>query len=231
MGSDENRESPEMPDGAQAAVPGAEPPRPGGGAEAAAPAPARGPVSLLASAISELQTAQRTQQDRLLRLAADFENYRKRSRRDLSDAARRAEEKVVLEFLPVLDNLERALTHADPEIGGLVEGVQMVQKQFLATLEKYDIRPFDSVGLPFNPERHEAIQQVNTDAPAGTVCAELRRGYLRGDRLVRPATVAVSLGPAAADKVGSPDEPDEVQTGPAAEQDADRGSNPGQGEP
>ncbi|MFZ5786308.1 MAG: nucleotide exchange factor GrpE, partial [Acidobacteriota bacterium] len=102
------------------------------------------------------------------------------------------------EFLPVLDNLERALGHAEGDAGGLVAGVGMVQKQFLTLLEKYEIRPFDSLGQPFDPERHEAIQQAHADAPAGVVAQQLQRGYLRGEKLVRPALVIVSLGPAAA---------------------------------
>jgi molecular chaperone GrpE len=188
---------------------------------------------MMAKAVFELQAAQRSHQDRLLRLAADYENYKKRSRRDLSDAARRAEEKVVLEFLPVLDNLERALFHASPEAAGLVAGVQMVQKQFLATLDKYEISPFDSQGLPFDPERHEAIQQLVADAAAGTVCAELRRGYLRGERLVRPASVAVSLGPRPAGEAGATagSAPEAPSSGPSGVEDGDPGTGRGQGDP
>jgi molecular chaperone GrpE len=162
------------------------------------PTPAT-PQSTLSAAISSLRREKDETWDRLLRTAAEYENYKKRSKRDLSDAAKRAEDRVVLDCLPVIDNLERALAHAEGEEGGLVDGVRMVYKQFLTTLEKYDIRPFDSVGEPFDPELHEAIQKIASDKPSGVVCHELQRGYKRTERLVRPAMVVVSSGPADAE--------------------------------
>jgi len=167
-------------------------------AEAQPVVPVKPPVSALAGAIIALQEAQKSSHDRLLRVAADFENYKTRSRRDLGESVRRAEERVVLEFLPVMDNLERALDHAGTEAGPLRDGVAMIHKQFLAVLEKHEIKPFVSVGEPFDPERHEAIQQAPSEFGLGIVCHEAQRGYLRGDRLVRPAMVVVSLGPATA---------------------------------
>jgi molecular chaperone GrpE len=155
------------------------------------------PTSALSLAISSLRREKDETWDRLLRTAAEYENYKKRSKRDVSDAAKRAEDRVVLECLPVIDNLERALAHAEEEEGALVDGVRMVYKQFLTMLEKFDIRPFDSVGEPFDPELHEAIQQIPSDMPSGVVCHELQRGYKRTERLVRPAMVVVSSGPAA----------------------------------
>jgi len=152
------------------------------------------PTSPLTLAITTLQQQKQETWDRLLRTAAEFDNYKKRSKRDVVDSTRRAEDRVVLDFLPIIDNLERALAHALEE-DGLVDGVKMVHKQFLTTLEKYDIHPFDSVGQTFDPERHEAIQQMPSDQAAGDICNELQRGYIRGDRLVRPAMVVVSSGP------------------------------------
>jgi len=167
---------------------------------------------MLAKAIVELQGAGRETRDRMLRIAADFENYKKRSRREQQDAVRRAEDKLVTEFLPVLDNLERGLTHAEGENGGLLEGMRMVHRQFLSLLEKYEIKPFESIGLPFDPERHEALQQIHSEAPAGTIAQQLQRGYLRGERLVRPALVVVSLGPAATGAQGGEgDKPGDVK--------------------
>ncbi len=186
-----------------------------GAGEGAAPEPAfQPPVSKLAQAIVELQASSRDQRDRMLRVAADFDNFKKRSRKEQQDALRRAEEKLVLEFLPVLDNLERALSHVEGDAGGLAEGVRMVQKQFLAVLEKLEIRPFDSVGQAFDPERHEALQQVHAEAPAGTIAQQLQRGYVRGEKLVRPALVVVSLGPAPATPAAAP------ESGAAGEPDA-----------
>ena len=156
-------------------------------------------TSALSEAIVALQAAGGKNRDRLLRMAADFENYKKRSKRDATEGARRAEDRVVLDFLPVIDNLERALTHSSSSIEAMLDGVKMVQKQFLTTLEKYGIKPFDSLGEAFSPELHEAVQQMPSEEPANTVCNELQKGYLRGERLVRPAMVIVSTGPAAED--------------------------------
>jgi molecular chaperone GrpE len=148
--------------------------------------------------VAKLLEANKSTHDRLLRTAADFDNFKKRSRRDQQEAVRRAEEKLVIEFLPVLDNLERALAHAEGEHGTLLDGVAMVHKQFLALLERFDIRPFESLDTAFDPERHEAIQQAISDRALGTVCQVMQKGYCRGERLVRPALVVVSLGPAPA---------------------------------
>jgi molecular chaperone GrpE len=181
---------------------------PEGGGDEIEVEPAAPPVatSALSQAVAALQRGRAKDRDRLLRTAAEFDNFKKRSRRDSRDSARRAEERVVLEFLPVMDNLERAIEHAQTEDQALLEGVQMVLKQFLATLEKYEIKPFDSIGQAFSPERHEAVQQMPSEHPAGAVCQQLQKGYLRGDFLVRPAMVIVSTGPA--EEAASPDEQD-----------------------
>jgi molecular chaperone GrpE len=191
--------------------------------EAAAPAGVAVPTSLLGRAVTDLQEALRTSHDRMLRLAADHENYKKRSRKEANDAVRQAEEKTVEAFLPVMDNLERALAHAEAG-GGLVEGVGMVHKQFLSVLERLGIKPIESMGQPFDPERHEAIQQAPSPLPPGTVCQEAQRGYLRGDRLVRPAMVVVSLGPVSAPAAEGDEQPTE---GPGA----GAGAKPNGGEP
>jgi len=168
-----------------------------------APEPTPIPTSRLSLAIQELQDQvaslhddKKNLHDRLLRTAADYDNYKKRSRKELSDRSKQAEDRVVLDFLPVLDNLERALAHTtgrddDP----LVDGVEMVYKQFLGMLERYGIAPVTALGEPFDPEFHEAVQQIYSDEPLGHVCYEMQKGYRRHDRLVRPATVVVSKGP------------------------------------
>ena len=157
------------------------------------------PTSTLSQAITELVADGAKLKDRLLRTAADFENYRKRARRDMADRVKQAEERVFLDVLSVADNLERALAHAgetEGEAVALKDGVEMVYKQFFATLERYNIRPIEAVGQTFNPERHEAIQQVFSHEELGTITFEMRRGYMRGDRLVRASMVVVSKGPA-----------------------------------
>jgi molecular chaperone GrpE len=192
---------------------------------AAAPAPAEPAVaepvvatSVLSLAIVRLQDANRATHDRLLRVAADFDNYKKRSRKDQTDAVRRAEEKLALEFLPILDNLERALAHAEGAQGTLGEGVAMVYKQFLATLERYEIRPFEAMDQPFDPERHEAIQQTYSDKALGTICQVMQKGYRRGEKLVRAAMVVVSLGPAPAKTAPAAAEPPPVEAAPSADE-------------
>jgi molecular chaperone GrpE len=162
--------------------------------------------SAICDAVTTLaQQAQRTH-ERLLRSTADFENYRKRARRELATAVAQAEQQIVLEFLPVLDNLERAVSHAEEksdtsaETRNLLDGVKMVQKQFLTTLAKHDIEPLESVGKAFDPEFHEALQQMDSELPKNTIVVEVQKGYVRNSRLVRPALVIVSKGGGTTDR-------------------------------
>jgi molecular chaperone GrpE len=133
--------------------------------------------------------------DQLLRLAADFDNYKKRSRRELSDVAKVAREDVLKELLPVFDNLERATSHASQatDVKALTEGISMVARQFLDTLSKLGIERVAALGLPFDPSVHEAVQHLETTEHApGTVAMELQAGYRLGDRVIRPAMVVVA---------------------------------------
>lgn len=130
--------------------------------------------------------------DRHLRLAADFENFRKRAAREVSDAERSATDDAVRAFLPILDNLERALAHA--EGSPLAEGVGLVKRQFVDLLGQLDVRPFDTLGAVFSPALHDAVlRDERGDLPAGTVTREFQRGYKRGERVLRPASVAVAV--------------------------------------
>lgn len=136
--------------------------------------------------------------DQLLRTAADFDNFRKRSRREVDDAGKRARESAIKDLLPVFDNLERATTSAAsaPDVASVVEGLRIVSKQFEATLDRMSIRRIPAVGQTFDPTFHEAIQQVeSTEHPAGTVVNEVQAGYALGDHLIRAALVVVSRGP------------------------------------
>jgi molecular chaperone GrpE len=137
--------------------------------------------------------------DQLLRTAADFDNYRKRSRRDVEDSHKKGAEELLKTLLPVFDNLERAVMHAEqtPDAKAIAEGVKMVLKQFTDALGKVGIKRVGGIGLPFDPLVHEAIQQIETNEhPAGTVVAEVQPGYAFGDRLIRAAMVVVARGPA-----------------------------------
>lgn len=164
-----------------------------GGAQAGA---AGGPRSELEEARAETARIK----DQLLRTAADFDNFRKRTRREFDDAVRRGREELLRELLPVFDNLERAVVHAEQatDAKSVAEGVGMVLKQFADSLGRAGIRRIESVGRPFDPTQHEAIQQIETsDQPAGTIVAEVQPGYAMGDRLVRAAMVVVAKPPQA----------------------------------
>ena len=136
--------------------------------------------------------------DQLLRTAADFDNFRKRSRREVADAAERGKEMMLKELLPVFDNLERATVHSGnaTNLEAFVEGIEMVMKQFAESLSRAGIERVPSVGAPFDPAVHEAIQHLPTnDHPPGTVTAEVQGGYRLGDRLIRAALVVVAKAP------------------------------------
>lgn len=143
------------------------------------------------------QEAQRYR-DQLLRTAADFDNFRKRARRDQVEAERRGREDFLRELLPVFDNLERATSHAGTatDVQSLVDGIQMVLRHFSDTLAKMGINRVPGVGTTFDPALHEAIQHLETtEFPAGTVAAEVQGGYRTADRLIRPALVVVAKEP------------------------------------
>jgi molecular chaperone GrpE len=132
--------------------------------------------------------------DAWLRSAADFDNFRKRTRREIEEARRSEREDVVRTLLPVFDNLERALQSASRSSDkAMAEGLSMVQRQFVDALGRVGIARVATVGLVFDPSVHEAIQQVETsDHSAGTVIAEVQPGYTLGERLLRAAMVVVA---------------------------------------
>ncbi len=142
--------------------------------------------------------------DRLLRLAADFDNYKKRLERERLTLLKYAGENILRELLPTLDNLDRAMEHAtaeaeDPQkkLDGLLEGVDLTRKGLLAMLEKFEVSPLDSVGRKFDPNEHEALtMEPSNEVPANYVLREFVKGYRFKDRLLRPAKVVVSGGPA-----------------------------------
>jgi molecular chaperone GrpE len=136
--------------------------------------------------------------DQLLRTAADFDNFRKRSRRELADMEKRAREDLIKDLLPVFDNLERATAHAETatDVKALADGIGLVMRQFLDTLAKIGIERIKAQGEPFDPAFHEAVQQFETtEHSPGTVMHEVQAGYKQGDKLVRPAIVVVAKAP------------------------------------
>ena len=138
--------------------------------------------------------------DRMLRIAAEFENWKKRARKEQTDAVSEARERVLKDMLEVVDYLERAVG-MQPTGNGAVDGaavlkgVDLVLRLLKQKLERYEVRPFDAAGQPFDPRVHEAISRVeHAEIPAGSVAAELQKGYRVGERLLRPAMVSVSGG-------------------------------------
>jgi molecular chaperone GrpE len=133
--------------------------------------------------------------ERALRAAADLDNLRKRAVKEKEETQKFGVEKLLRDLLPVIDNLDRALEHAEQssDVESFKKGVAMTRKLFEDAVSKYGVKSFDARGKPFDPRFHEAMQQVETDeVPANHVVMELVRGYTLHDRLMRPALVAVS---------------------------------------
>jgi molecular chaperone GrpE len=145
--------------------------------------------------LKKAQEEARENYDHLLRVSADFENYKKRMAKEKADLIRYGNDELIKELLPVIDNLERALEHASSEGAqeGIVGGVEMTLQQFLEILQRFGVTPVAAEGEPFNPTKHEAVmEQATGDYDPGHVVAELQKGYLLNDRLVRPAKVVVA---------------------------------------
>ena len=136
--------------------------------------------------------------DRLLRMAADFENFKKRAAKEKEEWIKFANEDLLKGILPFVDNLERAVSHSEKaaDIQGLVDGVKLTVQQLLQTLKQFGVTSFESVGKPFDPTVHEAMLVVETDQQKPNhVMQEFQKGFLLNDRLLRPATVSVSKPP------------------------------------
>ena len=142
----------------------------------------------------ELRRERDALQDRLLRTAAEFENYRKRVDRDRRELAEFASADAMLDMLPIIDNLERALqapSGGDPD--GFRKGVELILKQMLDLLRKRGVKPIEALGADFDPNVHQAVvHEASDEHREGEVMQELQRGYRLGDRLLRPAMVKVA---------------------------------------
>jgi molecular chaperone GrpE len=136
--------------------------------------------------------------DRLLRVAADFDNYKKRIIKEKEEWTKFANEDLMKAVLPLIDNLERATNHSKKleDVQTLVEGVKLTLQQLLQTLNKFGLSSIESLGKPFDPAFHEALYAIETDQQQpNQVMEEFQKGYLLNDRLLRPATVSVSKLP------------------------------------
>ena len=132
--------------------------------------------------------------DRYLRTLADFENYRKRADREKADFFKYALAATIKDLLPVLDNFDRALEHAE-EGDDFHKGVALIYKQLFDVLRKHGVKPIDENGVRFDPNIHEAVvTEEDPSVPAHTVVAILQKGYVLHDRLLRPAMVKVAVG-------------------------------------
>jgi len=143
--------------------------------------------------VAELAEAEK----KALRYQADLDNYRRRARREAEDTARFAVMPLISELLDAVDNLNRAIEAglSSPDGSGLAEGVKMVAEQLARTLENHGCKQIESVGQPFDPNLHQAVQMIpGTEFPPNHVAAELRAGFRLHDRVVRPAQVMVSTG-------------------------------------
>lgn len=169
------------------------------GADGAGPADAGDP----AEAPSELAlvTAERDKlKDQLLRTMADFDNFRKRARRDAEDALRRGREDSLRDVLPIVDNLERAVeaSRGATDVAAVISGIEMVLRSFDDVAGRMGVTRVEAAGERFDPTLHDAIQQVESaEHPPGTVLTVVVSGYRIGERLLRPAMVVVAKAPSA----------------------------------
>ncbi len=136
--------------------------------------------------------------DKWLRLRAEFENFKKRMQKEKADLIKFGNESLLRALLPVLDNLDRAIDHgkAAGETSPLLEGVELVEKEFMTILEKFGVKPIQAAGEVFDPEKHEAISQQESNLESNRVISTVQNGYFYHDRLLRPAKVVVSQGKA-----------------------------------
>jgi molecular chaperone GrpE len=151
-----------------------------------------------AAQVEELRRQLDDKQDRLLRALAEADNIRRRAQRDRDDFVKYANESLLRDLLPVLDNLDRALESARATTAGgsVVTGVELIQRELLRVLERAGVTRYSAVGQPFDPTRHEAIARVvSTEAAPDTVVNETAPGYLLNGRVLRPALVAVAAAP------------------------------------
>jgi len=156
---------------------------------------AAGDTQHLRQQIEDLKQELKTKDDQLLRERAELENFKKRMQREKSEALRFACEPLLRELLPAVDNLERALAHVGEDGQSVFEGVRLVLKSLLETLERHGVKRIEAVGAPFDPAKHQAIAHVpSTEQPANHVTAQHQVGYQLHERLLRPAMVSVSAG-------------------------------------
>jgi molecular chaperone GrpE len=158
------------------------------------PEPATAPLE---AKVAELEATLAESKDKFLRLAADFDNYKKRMRQEQLETIQHASAELIARLLPVLDDLQKALDHKPDQIDeSWVKGLELSVRKLEDALATHGLQPIESVGARFDPKLHEAIgHEDSTEHPEDTVVSELRRGYRIRDRVVRPALVKVARPP------------------------------------
>lgn len=166
------------------------------------PEPQSDPIALMEGKIAELEASLAEWKDKYLRLAADFDNYKKRTRQEQLETMQHASAELIHRLLPVLDDLRNVLEHRPKNVDeSWVKGLELSVRKLEEALGTHGLEPIDAVGARFDPKLHEAVgHEESEEHPEDTVVSELRRGYRVRDRVVRPALVRVSRRPSAAPK-------------------------------
>ncbi|MDE0041032.1 MAG: nucleotide exchange factor GrpE [Candidatus Poribacteria bacterium] len=159
---------------------------------------------------AKLKAEYQAQYDQMLRKIAEYDNLKKRAERRAEESSKYAIEGVIKDIIPIIDSVERAIesTSKSKDFDALSEGIQLIHKQLLDSLQRRSINPIETIGENFDPTRHEAIMHVESEeVPENAVIEEFQRGYTLHDRVIRPSMVSVSKGtPEAVKESVSPDE-------------------------
>ena len=217
-----NPDTPAHDPGQAASAPAGQEPAPAASQEPLTPAAAEAAIGALRAEAAELK-------DKLLRAHAEVENIRKRAEREREETAKYAISKLAREVVGVGDNFQRAIeavpagaAEQDPALKSFLEGVTMTERELLNVLERHGIKRIQPLNEPFNPHLHQAVMEIQrTDVPAGTAVQVFQAGYTIGDRVLRPAMVAVSKGGPRTTPAGD--------SGPASAPPAGDGTSPEQG--
>jgi len=148
--------------------------------------------------LEQLRLEAETARDRMLRIAADFENYKKRMEREKNEFVRYANEKFIKDLIPTIDDLERAIasTNNSNSSEAFIDGVKIIYKQLNNLLKKYNVEPIEAIDKQFDPNLHEAMMHIPSNKPENSVIEEFQKGYKLHDRIIRPSKVVVSAGQA-----------------------------------
>jgi len=154
-------------------------------------------INLMQQELNDAKTKSEEAMDKMMRLAAEFDNYRKRSAREHENIRKFAAENIIKELLPIVDNFERGIESVNDlkDFDSFLNGVKLILNQMINLLEKEGVKQIKAVGEVFDPNIHEAVMHVNSDDyPENIVIQEFQNGYILNDRVIRPAMVSVSKG-------------------------------------